>query len=150
MTFALTTCSSFLLTRQHTTPISHDSTAHVSRRLPATKLPVNSYKCRPQVCVGCLWHLVCRSTVSRDLPSFRWHSSTQVTSLAVVTKPHLLCNLRQLSKPRSPPADVTTSKLCPSVRVDSTLKACPPFSTDVFIIEFRHTERKRCCNDHVL
>ena len=37
---------------------------------------------------------------------------------------HLLCNLRQLSKPWSPPADITTSKPSPSVRADSTMKSC--------------------------
>ena len=40
---------------------------------------------------------------------------------------HLLCNSRQLSKPWSPPADITTSKLSPSVRADNTMKSCRPF-----------------------
>ena len=43
---------------------------------------------------------------------------------------HLLCNFRQLSKPWSPPADITTSKLSPSVRADSTMKSCPSVSVN--------------------
>ena len=79
-------------------------------------------------------HLVDHSSVSRDLPSFRWHPSTQAASLAMATKillkrlgarpavygSHLPCSLRQLSQSWSPPADITTSKLSPSVRADST------------------------------
>ena len=48
-----------------------------------------------------------------------------------VYRSHLLCNLRQLSKPWSPPADITTSKLSPSVRADSTMKSCPSISVDI-------------------
>ena len=43
----------------------------------------------------------------------------------------LLCNLRLLSKPWSLLADITTSKLSPSVRVDSTMKSCPSISVDI-------------------
>ena len=74
------------------------------------------------------------SSASRDLPSFRWPPSAQVTSLAVVTgslSTHLLCNLRELSRPRSPTTDVTTSKVSPSVRADNTMKSCPSISVDV-------------------
>ena len=45
--------------------------------------------------------------------------------------PHLLCNLRQLLKPWSPPADITTSKLSPSVSADSTVKSCPSICVDI-------------------
>ena len=44
---------------------------------------------------------------------------------------HLLCNLRQLSKPWSPPADMTTSKLSLSVRADNTTKSSASISVDV-------------------
>ena len=44
-----------LLSRRHTTSVSHDSTAHASRDFPATGLSKNSCECRPQECVGFLW-----------------------------------------------------------------------------------------------
>ena len=44
---------------------------------------------------------------------------------------HLPCNLRQLSKPWSPPADMTMSKISPSVRADNTTKSCTTISADV-------------------
>ena len=44
---------------------------------------------------------------------------------------HLPCSLRQLSKPWSPPADMTMSKLAPSVRADNTTESCPFISADV-------------------
>ena len=49
----------------------------------------------------------------------------------VVSGSHLLCDLRQFSKPQSLLAHVTTSKLSPSARADSTLKSCPSMSADV-------------------
>ena len=63
---------------------------------------------------------------------------------------HLQCNLRQLSKLWSPPADITTSELSPSVRADSTPKSCPSISLDSPAFEYRHTERDCCRCDHVL
>ena len=43
-------------------------------------------------------------------------SLKRLRSRPAVYGSHLLCNLRQLSNPRSPPTDATTSKLSPSVR----------------------------------
>ena len=40
----------------------------------------------PQDCARFLGHLVDHNSVSRDLPSFRWHPSTQAASLAMATK----------------------------------------------------------------
>ena len=76
----------FLLSRHHTNSVSHGSTAHVSRDHPATGLQVNSCECRPQECGFFLGHLADNSGVSRDLPSFRWHPSTQAALLAMATK----------------------------------------------------------------
>ena len=42
--------------------------------------------CPPQDCARFLEHLVDHSSVSRDLPSFRWHPSTQAASLAMATE----------------------------------------------------------------
>ena len=44
---------------------------------------------------------------------------------------HLLCNLRQLSKPWSPSVDMTMSKLSLSVRADNTTKSCPSIPANV-------------------
>ena len=44
---------------------------------------------------------------------------------------HISCSLRHLLKPCSPPADMTTSKLSPSVRADSTTKSCQSISADI-------------------
>ena len=62
---------------------------------------------------------------------------------------HLPCSLRQLSKPWSPPADMTMSKLSPSVRADNTTKSCTSLCRRLNC-EFRHTSRNYCCCDHVL
>ena len=56
---------------------------------------------------------------------------------------HLPCSLHQLSKTWSPPADITTSKLAPSVRADSTMTADISASSS-------GTNRNCCCCDHVL
>ena len=50
------------------------------------KLHVNSCRCPPQECARILGNLVDQSSVSRDLPSFRWRPSTLATSLAMATK----------------------------------------------------------------
>ena len=63
---------------------------------------------------------------------------------------HLPCSLRQLSKPWSLPADMTMSKLSPSVRADNTTKSCPSISAGRLNSEFRHSNCNCCCCDHVL
>ena len=109
---------------------------HVVRDHPASTLHVNSCRCPPQECARILGNLVDQSSVSRDLPSFRWRPSTQATSLAMATKSPsqdlalvtlftghtFFCNLRQLSKPWSPPAGITISKPSPSVRSERSDK----------------------------
>ena len=76
----------FLLSRHHTNSVSHGSTANVSRDHPATRLQGNSCGRLPQDCARFLGHLVDHSSISRDLPSFRWHPSTQAASHAMATK----------------------------------------------------------------
>ena len=63
---------------------------------------------------------------------------------------HLPCNLRQLSKPWSPPADITTSKLSPSVRADNTTKSCKSISANVSASSSDTPNANCCCCDHVL
>ena len=109
--------------------------------------------------MGGLGNLVCCSGVSQDLPSFRWHPSAQVTSLAVAASslkslrprpamcgPHLLRNLGQVWKARLPSAEVTTSKLSPSVRAGST-KSCHLGKR--VSVKSNHTERNRSSGDLV-
>ena len=44
---------------------------------------------------------------------------------------HVRIPVLVLSKPWSPPADITTSNLSLSVRADSTMKSCPSISVDI-------------------
>ena len=74
-----------LFPAHNTNSVSH-GTAHVSRYHPATQLQVNSCGCPPQECARFLGRLVDNRSVSRDLPSFRWHPSTQAASFAMATK----------------------------------------------------------------
>ena len=131
MTSTLTTCFDFF-SRHDTQRQSRTIQLHMFLEVIwQQSFPANLCHCRLQQCVGFFGQLVCRSGVSRNLPPFRWHPSAQVTSLTVVTESlrrlrahpavygsHLLCNMRQLSWPRSPPAHVTTWTLSPSVRAD--------------------------------
>ena len=131
-----------LLSGDCTNSISHDQPAHISRDHPATRLQVNSCECLQQECVHFPGRLVDNSTVSRDLPSSRWHPSTptrvgdrislkRLRARPAVHGSYLLRNLHQLSKPWSPPAAITTSKLSLSVRSDNTTKCCASISVDV-------------------
>ena len=116
--------------------ISHGSTVRVSRDHLATKLQGNSCECLPQDCVHLLEHLVGYNSVSRDLPSSRWHPSTQAISFALATespsRDFVLVPLWMDS--------MTMSKLSPSVRADNTTKSCPS----------KHANCNCCCCDHVL
>ena len=95
----------FLLSRHHTKSISHGSLHVFSRVHLATKLQGNSCEYLPQYCVHFLEHLVGYSSVSRDLPSSRWHPSTQAISFASATE--------------SPSRDFVLVPLC----TDSTFRA---------------------------
>ena len=103
------------------------------------KLQRNSCECLPQECVRFLRHLVDYSCVSRGLPLDGAHQFRQLCSrrrqvslnrLRAVYGFHLPCSMRQLSKPWSPLANITTSTLSPSVRDHSTMKSCPSISAD--------------------
>ena len=109
----------FLLSRHHTKSISHDSTVRVSRDHPATKLQGNSCECLPQECV-CVSSGISSATVASHeifhlLDGAHQYriSLKRLRARPAVYGFHLPCNLHQLSKPWSPPVDVTTSKLSP-------------------------------------
>ena len=79
-----------------------------------------------------IFHLLDGAHEFRQLCS-RWRQNPikRLRARPAVYGFHLPCSLRQLSKPWSPPADMTMSKLSPSVRADNTTKSCTSLSADV-------------------
>ena len=79
-----------------------------------------------------IFHLLDGAHEFRQLGSRRRQNLPQETSCSSVMYGfHLPCSLRQLSKPWSLLADMTMSKLSPSVRADDTTKSCTFISADV-------------------
>ena len=141
LTSSLTVCFVFFFSKHHAKSILHGSTVRVSRdHLQQSFKGTNSNVFRKIVCIFLsissatiasheIFHLFDGAHQFRPFRLRRRQNLPQETSCSsrcVWVPPSV-----QFLKPWSPPVDMTTSKLSPSVRADNTTKNCPSITANV-------------------